>query len=86
MMNDPEEYDVDEAASVLTMLFEDNSEDEEGALLVSSDGLQLMGDFFGTVPREERGIVFLSFLSNLYAEGHCYNVQQFLDMEPIADA
>ena len=62
------EFDVEGAAYILLDIFEKHSEKIEGAYLVPEEGLNELSIFFGTVPEEERGYVFLSFLADLYEE------------------
>ena len=78
-------YDTEAASKQLLELFEEFSEGRNGASLVSEEGLQNMSTYFGTVPEEERGYVFLSFLADLYEEGYKYDAQQFLNMEEAND-
>jgi len=79
------EFDIDIAANGLLDLFEDNTEIESGASMVTEEGLINMGEFFDDVPREDRGYVFLAFLGRLYEEGYSYDMQQFLTMEQVQD-
>ncbi len=87
MTNEKENsFDIKAAAENLLSMFEDHmgetrEEYTEGVSLISEEGLYEMSTFFGTVPEEERGFVFLAFLAHLYDEGHKYNMQQFLQME-----
>ena len=77
-----EEYDTEAAASKLVDLFIKHSFGipEEG-VRVSDEGLKLMQGYFGDVPVEERGYVFISFLAKLTEQDYSYDVLQFMDME-----
>ena len=78
------EQDINDAAGDLLTLFEVYSEEDgDGARLVSEEGLTNMSAYYGTVPEEARGMVFLAFLANLYDEGHIYNVKQFTEMDEV---
>lgn len=79
------EFEIDTAANGLLDLFEDNTEIESGASVVTEDGLINMGEFFDEIPMEDRGYVFLAFLGRLYEEGYSYDMQQFLTMEQVQD-
>ena len=80
------EQEIRESSLLLLKIFEDFSEEDEyGARLVSDMGLEAMSTYYGTIPYNQRGMVFISFLSDLYDSGHCYNMQQFLDMEEVED-
>jgi len=81
-----DEQDVDDAAGELFTLFEHHSSFASGVSLVSKEGLFEMSHFFGTVPEEDRGYVFLSFLSLLYDDDYRYDMQQFLQMDGVEEA
>ena len=85
MTKEKEKFDVAIAAKELLALFEAHSTDDKGALLVSEHGLAAMSNFFGDVPKEERGYVFLNFLADLYEAGHKYDMQQFLNMKEVPE-
>lgn len=77
--------DIEMAASSLFNLFEEHSIIKEGASLVSDVGLEEMSSFFGRVPEEERGDVFLTFLGMLYEVGASHDMQQFIQMEEVEE-
>lgn len=76
---------IDNSAEDLFELFVHYSVDKSGVLLVSEEGLFEMSNYFETVPEEDRGYVFLSFLSMLYEEDYRYDMQQFLQMDEIGN-
>lgn len=78
-------FNVDGAANNLFKLFEDNTFEEDGAQLATEKGLGLMSEFFGTVPMEERGYVFIAFLGMLYETDRRYDKHQFLNMEAVEE-
>jgi hypothetical protein len=88
-MNEISEYQetrINEHADIMLALFQEHSvarfvapEDEDPVHFVSDDGRQVLSDYFGTVPEDLRGYVFLFFLSKLYEAGIIYDMQQFLD-------
>ncbi len=92
-MTKEKEFDVEGASRQLLRLFEAHSRTYVGwgdklgeyPTVVSEEGLLKMSTFFSTVPEEERGYVFLSFLADLYEEGYKYDAQQFLNMEEAND-
>jgi len=81
-----DDQDVDDAAGELFTLFEHHSSFASGVSLVSEEGLFEMSHFFGAVPEEDRGYVFLSFLSLLYEDDYRYDMQQFLQMDGVEEA
>ena len=85
--NKPDErvYDVDKSAGNLLHLFKEHMDTVKEVSIVSQKGLKEMSAYFGTIPLEERGYVFLSFLAFLFEEGFKYDLQQFLKMEAIED-
>ena len=82
-MTKEKEFNINAASNRLLELFEEFSEERQGVSFVSEEGLQSMSIYFGTVPRDERGEVFITFLFLLYSKEYYYNVRQFSDMEEI---
>ena len=78
-----DDQDIDDAAGELFDLFEHYSVYKNEVNLVSEEGLFEMSMFFGTVPEDIRGYVFLSFLSMLYDADYRYDMQQFLQMDEV---
>ena len=78
-------YDVDKSATNLLHLFKEHMDVVKEVSHVSKKGLKEMSSYFGTVPMEERGYVFLSFLAFLFEEGFKYDLQQFLKMEAVEE-
>ena len=80
-----EEQDIVYAAKGLLSRFKGCNKKEDGVYLVSEYGLENMSTYFGTVPKEERGHVFLEFLCMLYDHEYIYDVRQFLGMEEVKE-
>ncbi len=78
------EQKVETDAVRLFELFKDNiyKVDEE-SVRVSEEGLREMSLFFASVPVENRGYVFISFLNLLYENNYSYDLLQFMDMEKV---
>jgi len=79
--------DIEQDAHFLLGLFEEHATNfgpnEEN--WVSNKGLELMTTFFDSIPRDDRGFIFLAFLNMLHQNGYMYNMDQFMDMDPTED-
>jgi len=86
MTKESKEYDTEEAAEGLFQLFVENSFGiKHEGVRVTEEGLKKMSLHFSEVPIEERGWVFISFLSRLYESEYSYDILQFIDMEQVDD-
>jgi hypothetical protein len=81
-----EAANTEAAAENLLFLFEGHVNIGEETQEVTDQGLFEMSAFFGTVPPEQRGNVFLTFLTRLHDKGYHYSMQQFLNVDDMEGA